>query len=144
MLLINILINIKMRGKRAVSAAPCRLICGHSHLMKGMSDECWQHCLLATYGPSASARIPQVCATVPGRLQSPELYLPGPVSLDGFCTTNVSGKPARYRVLSARRWQQALPHGHPRFRVSQHAGGCQRDSRLAHLCRLCSGSDCNG
>src|SRR2546425_1317731 len=136
----------KVRRKAAVTAARYPLVCGHSSLSltKGMSDEHWHHCLLPTYVPSASARIPQMCATLPGRLQSPELYLHGPVSLDGLRATNVSRKPARYRILFACRSQQALPHGHSRFGGSQHARTCQRDSRLAHLCRLCSGPDCNG
>jgi len=60
------------------------------------------------------------------------------------CPTDLPGKPSRYRSLSPIHPAQALSHGFSRKGLTQYARSCQRGSRLADLCRLCSNPHCSG
>lgn len=75
---------------------------------------------------------------IPGRLQSQNIYLSRTLSRDGFCTTNLSRKPAGHRGLSACFGSPTLSHGHPQFCFKKQPFPRKRNSRLAHLRRLCS------
>src|SRR6267143_1523508 len=110
-------------------------------MRKEMADECWQIDLLTTNGLSSCVRISAVRRTLSGRLQAQEFLLLGPVSLHGLCPTNLSRKFARYRSLSARQSNQALPHGNPWSCLTQYIGECQLSARLAYLFRLRSSAD---
>lgn len=59
----------------------------------------------------------------------------------GLCPTHLPGEFAGHRGLSVGASAQALPHGHPRSRFPFHAGRCQRNTRLAYLCRVCTSPD---
>ena len=61
-----------------------------------------------------------------GNYKIKRLFLLGPVSLHGLCSTDLSGKPARYRSLSALGSTETLSHGHPGQRLTQYPGPCQR------------------
>ena len=108
-------------------------------LRKEMADEYGSDDLLSTDGLFPPSRVPCMCRAVPWPLQDEELLLLGSVSLPGFCSAHLSGKPEGHPGLPAGGTAKALSHGHPREGLSQHLGPCQRDSRLADLCRLCSG-----
>src|SRR5712691_7182404 len=82
-------------------------------LRKELLDECWPIDLLTTNGLSSCSRVSQVRCALPGRLQTQELLLLGPISLYGLRPANVPRKFARHRSLSAGQPSQALPHGHP-------------------------------
>src|SRR5258705_4975847 len=71
------------------------------------------------------------------RAQGQEFFLPRPLSVPGFCSTDLSRKLARHRSVSARASGQAVPHGHQEPGVAQYSGRCQREAGLAALRRLC-------
>src|SRR4030095_7119991 len=103
---------------------------------KEMADEWWQIDLFTTDGLSTLDPVPRMRGPLPGRLQTQELLLLGPVSLHGFRPTNLPRKLARYRSLSTCQPDQALSYGHSRSRLAQHPGQRQLGPGLAHLCRL--------
>src|SRR6266516_1796254 len=103
---------------------------------KEMADECRQIDLFTTNGVSARNRVSRMRRTLPRRLQAAELLLLGPIPVHGLCPTNVSRKSARYRSLSARQSNQALPHGDPGSSLAQHVSKRQCGTGLAHLFRL--------
>ena len=55
----------------------------------------------------------------------------------GLCTVDLSRELARYRSLPMGHEIQALPHGHSLHGLPQQSVQCQREARLAHLCRVC-------
>src|SRR3990172_10459940 len=110
----------------------------------GMTYEYWKHHLRSGDGPCPLARISPRRRTVSRRLQNPALLLARSISLHGLCPTDVPGKLARHRGLSASPVLQALSHGHSRGHLPKHAGVCQRASGLAALCRLCPRVDSAG
>src|SRR6266567_1106105 len=110
-------------------------------LRKELLDECWPIDLFTTDGLSSRSRVSPMRCALPGRLQTQELFLLGPVSLHGLCPANLPRELARYRSLSACQSNEALSHGHPQPRLPQHAGKRQLGTRLAHLRRLRSLAD---
>src|SRR6266699_6721755 len=90
-------------------------------LRKELLDECWSIDLLTTNGLSSCSRVSPMRYALPGRLQTQELFLLGPVSLHGLRPADVPRKLARYRSLSAGQPNQALSHGYSRPRLAQHA-----------------------
>src|ERR1700733_5876888 len=72
------------------------------------------------------------------RLSTSWIFLLGSVPVPELRATHVSREPARYPSLLTIGIRQALPHGFswPRFPVD--LIGCERDSRLAYLCRFCA------
>ena len=122
----------------------------------GGTDAHWQSRFLATHGVRAVAYLSPFGGEVSRRFQRAHLQLPGPVSVDGFRTTDLPRKPARHRGVSARAAHQTLSHGAAWQSEPQHPGRRQRVARLAHLCRVrplayphrtptvCSGASCSG
>src|SRR6266566_9805914 len=105
-------------------------------LRKELLDECRPIDLFTTNGLSSCSRVSAMRCTLPGRLQTQELFLLGPVSLHGLRPADVPRKLARYRSLSACQSNEALSHGHPRPRLAQHPSERKLGTRLAHLRRL--------
>src|SRR3989304_828252 len=103
---------------------------------KGMAYEHWKNCLYTSDGSFALTRISPLCRPVSRRLQDPEFLFPGSIALYGLCPTDLPGKFAGYRSLSASTVLQALSHGNPRQGLPKHDGIRQRTSGLAHLRRL--------
>src|SRR3990172_4000235 len=108
---------------------------------KGMANERWTDHLRSIHGLPAETRIQPLRAALFRQPPNPKLLLPRPVSLHGFRTTDLSRKPAGYRNLSAGHAAQALSRRHPRQRVAEHYGRCQRNQGLAYLRRLRRGAD---
>ncbi len=69
------------------------------------------------------------------------LHLPRPVSLHGFCSVDVSGKPQRDRDLPASTKQQALSYGNTWWHCPQYTLQCQQGARLENIRRLRSSID---
>src|SRR5437773_7627310 len=130
-------IEIDLNSERVKSMLP-RL------LRKELLDECWPIDFFTINGLSSCSRVSPMRSSLHRRLQTQELFLLGPVSVHGLRPANVSRKLAGYRSLSAGQPNQALSHGHPRPRLSQHAGQRQLGPRLAHLRRLRSLADSTG
>ena len=65
----------------------------------------------------------------------------GSVSVYGFCSTHLSGKPARYPGLFACGPTKTLSYGISWKNFTQHTCQCQSNERLAHLRRLRSSPD---
>src|SRR5258706_11155658 len=65
-------------------------------------------------------------------VQGQKFFLPRPLSLHGFCSTDLSRKFARHRSVPARASGQAVPHGHQEPGVAQYSGRCNesRDWRI--------------
>jgi hypothetical protein len=110
----------------------------------GVIDAYRQVDLCSVDGTSAINNLPSLCGPLRRTPQGQAFQLPGSISLDGVCATDVSREPARYRSLSSRSVFQALPPGSSRDSSAQYPGQRQRDSGLAHLLRLRSESDRNG
>src|SRR5258705_919593 len=110
----------------------------------GVIDAYRQVDLRSVDGTSAINNLPSLCGPLRRTPQGQAFQLPGSISLDGVCATDVSREPARYRSLSSRSVFQALPPGSSRDCSAQCRGQRQRDSGLAHLLRLRSESDRNG
>src|SRR5579859_1545404 len=89
----------------------------------------------AVDGFCSRARVSPLRRALSRQSQGHEFFLLGPVFVHGLCTTDVPQKFARYRNLFAHAGRKTVSPGHPRPRLAQHAGGCQRDARLAHLRR---------
>src|ERR1700730_8371699 len=105
------------------------------------ADEFWQIDFCTTDGLSSFKKFPALCKTLPGRLQTQELFLLGSVSLHGLRSANLSREFARYRSLFARATDQALPSRSARSSLAQYLGPCELRARLAHLRRLRASAD---
>src|SRR5215207_8905120 len=66
-------------------------------MRKEMADEWCQIDFLSTNGLSPLDSVSGMRYTLSRRLQAQKLFLLGPVSLYGFCATDLSRKLARYR-----------------------------------------------
>ncbi len=93
--------------------------------------------------PSAQHFSPMRCG-VRRRAQDQELLLSRTVSLPGVRSAYLPREPAGYRGLPASPERQALSHGDPQPDFAQHAGGCERSTRLAHLRQLRAALDHDG
>jgi len=106
-------------------------------LRKEMADEFRKDGVLSADGFSTFIRVSPLCRSLPGQLQSEELFMLGSVSVFGLCSAHLSRKSARHRDLSESRRRKTLPHGHSRQGFSQHSGSRQRGTRLENLPGLC-------
>jgi len=106
-------------------------------LRKEMADEFRKDGVLSADGFSTFIRVSPLCRSLPGQLQSEELFMLGSVSVFGLCSAHLSRKFARHRDLSESRRRKTLPHGHSRQGFSQHSGSRQRGTRLENLPGLC-------
>src|SRR5258708_17051246 len=111
------------------------------HLRQRRADEFWQIDLCTTDGLSSFQEFSTLCQTLPGRLQTQDVFLLGSVSLHELRTANLSRESARHRSLPARATHQALPSRHSRPGLAQYLGPCELGTRLAHLRRLRAGVD---
>src|SRR3989338_645239 len=92
-------------------------------------------------GSSADEGVSPLRRSLPRPPQGSELFLSRSVSLDGLCSTHISGELARYRSLSSSATNEALSHGNPERRISQRPCLCQRNTGLEDLRRFCPGFD---
>ena len=97
--------------------------------------------ICAIDGSSAVAHLPPLRGEVSGTLPDALVLPPRPVPLHGLCPTDLSRESAGHRNLPEGALGQAVPSGHPWRDRPQHAGGCQREARLAHLPGLCAQPD---
>ena len=111
------------------------------HSVKGMAYEYRPNSFCPDHGFSAAQRISQMRQTIPRPLQSPAIFVHGSISLYGICSVKLSRKSAGHRSLSACSAVQTVSYGHPKSRFSFNTCLCQRNARLAHLCRLCTSLD---
>src|SRR3989338_547550 len=116
----------------------------HSSSKKGMTYEYRQNHFRPSDGASAASCVSQMCPTLRRRLQSKNIFMSRSVSGDGLCPVELPRKLARYRSLPPGHAQQTLSYGNPRRNFPQQLVSCQRDTRLAHLGRLCPGLDSYG
>src|SRR4030042_4685315 len=116
---------------------------GHTFasLRKEMADEFRETHFYSTDGLSSCLRISKVRQALSWSLQGPKLFLLASISLPSLRPTDLSGKLARHRSLSARRQDQALSLGISRPGLPQHLGQRQCGPRLAHLRRFRAGVD---
>ncbi len=111
------------------------------HLRQRRADEFWQIDLCTTDGLSSFQEFSTLCQTLPGRLQTQDVFLLGSVSLHELRAANLSRESARYRSLPARATHQAVPSRHSRPSLAQYVGPCELGTQLAHLRRLRAGVD---
>ena len=111
------------------------------HSVKGMADEQWSNSLCSDNGFSAAQRIPQMCYSIQRPLQSPTVFVHGSIPLNGICSVKLPRKSAGHRGMSACSAIQAVSHGHSKSHFSLDSRARQRNTRLAHLCRLCPSLD---
>jgi len=100
------------------------------------TNEYRQANILRSHGFSASTHVSPLCCTLLRQLPGKKFCLPRSISLHVFRTTDISGKPSRYRSVPSGATRQTLPHGYQRQRVPLNTGRCQRATELAYLCRL--------
>ena len=113
----------------------------HSTPTGGVANAYRTNRLCATDGSSSVARVSQVRPAIRRQLQSSRFFMSGPIPLHGFCPTDLSGKPAGYRSLSANDAVPIVPHWNSGQRLPQYLGLCQRNQGLAYLRRFCAGVD---
>ena len=102
----------------------------------GMIDESWPAGVRATDAASAVDHVSSLRGPVSRRAQDQVVLLPGPVSVHGLRTADLSGESARHRSVPACAAVQALSPWDSRGGSAQHARQRQCCSRLAHLRRL--------
>src|SRR5664279_4130423 len=95
-------------------------------------------------GAYAASGFSPKCCPVPRQLQDQGFHLSRSISLHGLCTTDISGKSQRYRIMSSISKKQTLSHGYSGQCIPQHIGQRQQGKGLADLCRFCSLSDSEG
>ena len=96
---------------------------------------------LSTDGLSTKLRISKMRGVLSRQLQSQKFFMLGPVSLHGFCATDLSGESSGYPGMPSCDPRKIISYGHPRQSVTQHSGQCQQRSGLAHLRRFRPGDD---
>ncbi len=111
-------------------------ILGSSNRTAGVANEHGQTRFCANHGASAADHVSPLRRSPRGGTQAQALHLLRPVAVHCFRAANLSGKPVRYRSLSAQSDSQALPHGFLQHGSEEHAGQRQSGSRLPHQCRL--------
>src|SRR6267378_4190801 len=109
--------------------------------VKEKSIEPRSHCICATGQISFPQRIQPLRGALWGQQECSFILLLGSISHHGFRATDISRKLARHRSLSRGPAAKALSLRLQWPRQTCHSGRCQRDSRLAHLSRLCPESD---
>ena len=95
-------------------------------------------------GAYAASGFSSKCRPVPRQLQDQGFHLSRSISLHGLCTTDLSGKSQRYRIMSSISKKQTLSYGYLWQCISQHIGQRQQGKGLADLCRFCSLPDSEG
>src|SRR6266568_6621560 len=104
-------------------------------------DESWPNRFLSAVRFHPDLPVSSLCQSLSGQPLRQRIFLLGPVPLFGLRATDLSNQSACHRDLSAHPAGPTLSYGLPRTSFSQHAGACQRGSRLAHLSRLRPGAD---
>src|SRR5688572_8094441 len=107
------------------------------NLLVGGIDEPGQTGFRASHAALAADNVSSLRGALRWRAQGQDLLLPRPISLDGVRAIDLSREFARYRSVPESPRKKALPHGYQEPGIAQHTGRCQRESRLAHLRRLC-------
>ena len=92
--------------------------------------------LFLTHRSLAPAPVSPVRATLRWQLSRAEFFLLGPVSFHDLRTVELPRKSTRHRCLPALARTSAPSSGNPRQNIAQHAGRCQRVTRLEDLRRL--------
>src|SRR3990167_2132487 len=111
---------------------------------QGASNEYRQNNFLPGHGIPADVRIPQMRRTLSWRTKNIEFLLFRSVFEHGLRAVDVARESSRYRVLSALDVRTPVSHGFPGKNFQEHAGRCERKSRLAHLRRPCDDLDSQG
>ena len=103
---------------------------------KGMADVYGTDYFLAVNGLLAKTRIQQMCPSLSGQLQGTGLLLLRSISMHGVCTNHLPRKPSRHRNVLTCPGSQTLSRWHSGHSLPEHPCRCQREKRLAYLCRL--------
>src|SRR5439155_93869 len=83
-----------------------------SNLLVGGTHEFGQVGVCANHAVFAIDHVSPLCGALWRRAQGQEFFLPGSLSLHGFCSTDLSRKFARHRSVPACASGQAVPYGH--------------------------------
>ena len=104
--------------------------------LKRLAYELATHYLLANHGFFPTTSFQHLRASIPWQLPHTQFFLPRPIPLHGFCSTDLQRKSQRHRYLSACRQAKTISCRHSRQYIKEHAGRCQRKTSLADICRL--------
>ena len=107
-----------------------------SNLKKGVVNVFRKNYIFTNNGVSPSIRISKVRQSLSRQLQSKKFFMPRSVSLYGICSTYLSRKPTRHRVLSSFNEKQNISYGHPFTDISPYVSKGKQKSGLAYLRRL--------
>ena len=80
--------------------------------ISGVNHACRQTRILPSNGSPSNARLSPLCSTLPRQPAGQKFSVPRSVSHHGVCATNLSGKPAGYRIVSSSPEEQVISHGH--------------------------------
>src|SRR3989338_9717240 len=89
---------------------------------KEMAYELRENSIFSDYGFSAYIRVTKMCRQIQRQPQDKEIYMYGPISLHGICSTYLSGESQRHRGMFACSIKQALSHGHSQQSFPQYLG----------------------
>jgi len=111
-------------------------------IQKGLANEYWANNLFTTIGFPSQTTTRQRYSTIPWQLPDQNILLFRSVPVYDVCSDHLPPESKGYRNVFTSHAKQTLS-----LRISWQHGSCQfgqgqRESRLANLCRLCSGVDC--
>jgi len=95
-------------------------------------------------GVSAMGYILSHSQSLQRRLSSQNIPVFRAIACDGICPDDISRKSQRYRSVSDIPNAEAISHGDIKCRLSINIGRCQRNARLANICRTRPEIDCTG
>src|ERR1017187_620502 len=99
---------------------------------------CRETRLRSINGAPAIAYIPSVRSQLSKSISDAYVFTSRPIPLSSLRAAYISREPARHRNLFARTSGQALSLGYSRQYRQEHAGRCERVTRLAHLSGFCA------
>ena len=111
-------------------------------IQKGMANEYWTNSLFATIGFPSQETTRQMYSAIQWQPSDQNVFLFRSVSVYGVCPDNFPPESKGYRNLFTSNAKQTLSLRNSWLHCSCQFGQGQRESRLADICRLCSGVDC--
>ena len=111
-------------------------------IQKGMANEYWTNNLFATIGFPPQETPRQMYSAIQWQPSDQNVLLFRSVPMYGVCSDNLPPESKGYRNLFTSNAKQTLSLRNSWQHCSCQFGQGQRESRLADICRFCSGVDC--
>jgi hypothetical protein len=110
-------------------------------LLKGLVNACRTYNSLTTNRLPSQKTIRQMCPQISRQPSNKNFLLLRSIPLYGFCSDNLSSKPAGYRNMPSGNADETLSLRYSRKRLPNHVGKGKRKSKLENLRGLCTYPD---